>query len=135
MRDVSVADAMGASSAVPAVFAPMRLPEAGCLVDGGVANILPVDLLLAYGERNVVAIDIGEPYSPPMCQSLFEIASHSLSVMSDHLKECTTRGERLLIRPKLPDEAGLFTFDLMEECLEAGYRAARELIDVIRALA
>ncbi|MEG2204548.1 MAG: patatin-like phospholipase family protein, partial [Oscillospiraceae bacterium] len=50
VRDAALADAIHASSAVPAVFAPVLLGDC-CLVDGGVANVLPVDLLLAYGER------------------------------------------------------------------------------------
>ncbi|MEG2204547.1 MAG: patatin, partial [Oscillospiraceae bacterium] len=74
------------------------------------------------------------PYASPLGDSLFEIASHSLTVMSARLKDCVVRGERLLIRPALPDDAGLFTFGLMEECVDAGYRAAKELIPIIRAL-
>lgn len=133
VRDAAIADVMLASSAVPAVFAPVRLGDCR-LVDGGVANVLPVDLLLAHGERNVIAIDIAEDYATPLDSSLFEVASHSFTIMSSRLRRCAAQGERLLIQPKLPEEAGLFTFSLMEACVEAGYRAARELVPVIAAL-
>ncbi len=112
MRRRFVADAMGASSAVPAVFAPMRcLRQAACRRRR--VRTSPVDLLLAYGERNVVAIDIGEPYSPPMCPRVFfEIASHSLSVLSEHLKECNRRARSVLLIAQSCRRGRLFTFDL-----------------------
>jgi NTE family protein len=132
--DGTVADAILASCSVPAVFSPVRR-DAMRLVDGGVTNILPVDLLLAFGERTVIAIDLAEDYASPLGDSLFEVASHSLTIMSSRLRECTVQGERLRIRPKLPPEAGLFTFDLMERCVEAGYLAARELLPLIAELA
>jgi len=35
---------------------------------------------------------------------------------------------------RLPQKAGLFTFDQIGPCIEAGYRAAKELTGVIGAL-
>lgn len=127
-------DAIYASCCVPVVFTP-PMPSNGLLVDGGVADNLPVDLLLACDAPNIIAVDISENYAPVNGEGIFEIASHSLSVMSRRLSDCTVRGERLLIRPKLPEDAGLFTFSLMGECIEAGYAAAKELTDLIHILA
>lgn len=131
--EMPIAEAIMASCSVPAVFAPVRSGEQR-LVDGGVTNILPVDLLLAYGMRTVIAIDLAEDYASPLGDSLFEVASHSFTIMSSRLRECMVQGERLLIRPKLPPEAGLFTFGLMEQCVEAGYHAVMELLPLIREL-
>ena len=133
--DIPLADAIAASCCVPAVFAPRRI-GGGLLVDGGVTDNLPVDLLLARDLPHcpVVAIDVSSEYAPPEGECLFDIASHSLSMMSRRLRDCTVRGEQLLCRPRLPREAGLFSFDQIGPCIEAGYRAARELTGVIGAL-
>ena len=48
------------------------------LVDGGVTDILPVNLLQAAGIRDVLAVDIGGDYEAPSDHSVMEVASHSL---------------------------------------------------------
>lgn len=132
-QDVLLYEAIYASCCVPVIFTPPTTMN-GVLVDGGVTDNLPVNLLLACDAPNIIAVDISENYAPVEGEGIFEIASHSLSVMSRRLRDCTVQGERLLIRPKLPEEAGLFTFSLMSECIAAGYTATRELTDLIHAL-
>ena len=122
---------MMASSSVPAVFCPQRIGEY-CLVDGGVTNNLPVDLLIEAGERRVIAVDIGADYQMPHDHSIVEIVSHSFSIMSRDLKDCKSRGELLLLNPELPQGAGLLTFDRMEECMEAGYIYTKRMIPAVR---
>ncbi len=133
-HDALLYEAIYASCCVPVIFTPPRAMN-GVLVDGGVTENLPVNLLLACDAPNIIAVDISENYAPVNGEGIFEIASHSLSAMSRRLRDCTVRGERLLIRPKLPEDAGLFTFSLMSDCIEAGYTAARELTGLIDALA
>lgn len=111
---------MAASSSVPAVFAPRRLGTY-CLVDGGVTNNLPVDLLVAAGESCVIAVDIGTEYEAPEEVSLIEVATHSYSIMSRELKDCRSSGEVLLLKPRLQAGTGLLDFSGMEECMRQGY--------------
>lgn len=125
------AEVMRASSAVPAIFQPKEM-GCCCLVDGGVTNVLPVDLLIATGEKNVIAVDIGGRYKMPEKKNIFEVASHSFNIMSSCLKELTSQGERLLLKPPLPDYAGLLTFEYAVECMQAGYDYTKNLIPVIQ---
>lgn len=113
-------DIMMASSSVPGVFRPMKM-GGFCLVDGGVTNNLPVDLLIEAGVNKVVAVDIGSGYEMLEEECVFEILSHSFSIMSENLKECRSQGEICLLRPQITDKAGLLTFHYMEECMEAAY--------------
>lgn len=129
----ALCDAIYSSCCVPVIFSPLK--GQSIMVDGGVADNLPVDLLHAVGAQNIIAVDISQSYVPAANSSLFETASCSLAVMSKRLSDCYVRGERLLIKPKLPENAGLFSFGLMEECVQAGYAAAKELIPLISALA
>lgn len=131
--DGPVCEAVRASAAFPAVFFPVQR-EALCLTDGGAADNLPVDLLLAAGERRVLAVDVAEAYHPPEHDNLIEIASHALTIMSTRLKEHMTTGERFLLHPTLPEEAGLLTFREMPACMEAGYESAKRQLPVLRAL-
>lgn len=129
--DISLCNVMMASSSVPAVFRPQVIGDY-CLVDGGVTNNLPVNLLKAAGEKNVLAVDIGESYDMSEKDTIIEVASHSISIMSSLLKECTSSCEKLLIQPDLPKEAGLLTFNYMIDCMEAGYECAKKLTREIK---
>ncbi len=131
--DVLLSEAMRASIAVPTVFCPKQIGNL-YLVDGGVTDILPVNLLLASGEANVLAVDISEQYKQLKNQNILEIASRSLSIMSNRLKECASEGEKLLLTPSLPEDIGLLSFGRMEECMEAGYETTRKVLPAIKSL-
>lgn len=119
-QEGTLGEIMMASSSVPTVFAPRRI-EDYWLVDGGVTNNLPVDLLIAAGEPCVIAVDIGTEYDAPDDRSIIDVASHSFSVMSRELKDCRSSGEQLLLKPRLHAGAGLLNFSCMEECMKQGY--------------
>lgn len=130
-KEGRLCEIMMASSSVPAVFCPRKIGNY-CLVDGGVTNNLPVDLMIAAGETCVIAVDIGADYEMPHDHSIIEIASHSFSIMSRDLKNCKSSGEILLLNPELKKGAGLLTFGKMEECMEEGYRYTWKMIPEIR---
>ena len=124
-------EAMMAGASVPAIFAPRKLGRY-FLVDGGVTDILPVNLLQAAGIRDVMAVDIGGDYEAPSDHSVMEVASHSFSIMSGRLKDCASTGEVLLLKPPLSSKAGLLTFELRGECMERGYEYTRKMLPQIR---
>lgn len=124
-------EAMMAGASVPAIFAPRTLGRY-LLVDGGVTDILPVNLLQAAGIRDVLAVDIGGDYEAPSDRSVMEVASHSFSIMSGRLKDCASTGEVLLLKPPLSSKAGLLTFELMGECMERGYEYTRKMLPQIQ---
>lgn len=128
---VRLCDAMMASSSVPAVFRP-RIIGNYCLVDGGVTNNLPVDLLIAAGEKNVLAVDIGVDYEMPHDDSIIEISSHSFTIMSSCLKDCMSSGELLLLKPPLRKGTGLLTFEFMCDCMEEGYQYTKKIMPRIK---
>lgn len=130
-QEGTLGEIMMASSSVPAVFAPRRMGDYW-LVDGGVTNNLPVDLLIAAGESCVIAVDIGTEYDAPEDRSVMEVASHSFSIMSRELKDCRSSGEQLLLKPKICAGGGLLDFSCMEECMELGYHYTRGKLAEIR---
>lgn len=58
LRGGSTLDAVRASIALPGIFTPVRRDDA-LLVDGGLANPVPVSLARALGADIVVAVDLG----------------------------------------------------------------------------
>jgi len=54
----SIAQALRASMAVPGVFTPVTI-DGKLLVDGGITNNLPVDVVRQMGAEIVIAVDIG----------------------------------------------------------------------------
>lgn len=122
---------MMASASVPAVFHP-RYMDDYCLVDGGVTYNLPSDLLVAAGEPLVIAVDLGLGYEMPRQDSVLEIASHSFSIMSERLKECSSQQELMLLNPSLPKEAGLLNFEAMTECMNIGYQYGKTMAQKVK---
>ncbi len=130
---IPISEAMRASMAVPVVFQP-KIIDGMCLVDGGVTDVLPVDLLIAAGEKNVLAVDLAGEYEAPKKQNIIDISTHSLSIMSTRLKLGSSHGEKLLLNPHLPTESGLLDFEQMEEYMTVGYEVTKSNLPAIKAL-
>ncbi len=131
--DVLLAEACCASAAVPIAFRPRKSGKL-MLLDGGLTDNLPVSLLAAAGETNILAVDISEDYEPPEDENIIEIASHSLSIMGRRLRQCSSTGERVLLKPKLPDNAKFLDFSHMTRCMQAGYEATKNMLPVLRTM-
>lgn len=130
-RQGGLCEIMMASASVPAVFSPRQLGPYR-LVDGGVTNNLPVDLMITAGERCVVGVDIGSEYDPPRDSSIVETSFCSFSLMSRALKDCRSSGEKLLLTPRLDVGAGLLDFGSMPASMERGYEETRKQMPEIR---
>ncbi|HAN44871.1 MAG TPA: hypothetical protein DCP97_05705 [Ruminococcaceae bacterium] len=128
---VCLAEVMRASAAVPGVFRPKYIGDY-CLVDGGVTNILPVDLLSAFCNQKIIAIDISEQYNAPEHGNIFEITTHSYELMRLRLIDCLYQHHGFLIRPPLPENAGLLTFEYMVECMNIGYDTVSRIMPAIK---
>jgi NTE family protein len=131
--DARLSAAMRASSAVPAFFEPVET-DGLCLVDGGVTDVVPVDLLIAAGEPNVLGVDVSNNTPLSGAANIFDVCSHSLSILMSCLSEYRASGEKLMLTPPLPDTAWILTFDQMLACMDAGYRETKNQMPVIKKL-
>lgn len=130
-RSGKLSQIVRASAAVPGIFQPVEWQDCN-LVDGGVKNNLPVDLLAATGEKNILAVDVGCPYEKPKDRSIVEVLTHSFAIMGEALKDCTADGERLLLKPEIPEEVGLLSFECMPDCMERSYRYTKRKMPQIK---
>ncbi len=131
--DVRLSEAMRASCAVPAYFRP-KMTDGMCLVDGGVTDVVPVDLLIAAGEQRVLGVDVSANYPLDRNANFIEISNQSLSVLMACLSEYRASGEKLMLIPKLPEAAGLLTFDQMLQCMDVGYEETKKSIPLIKSI-
>ena len=122
-----------ASCSIPGIFAPKSI-NGMALVDGGLTNNLPVDLLMYSGVKKVIGVDITSKYSPPSMVNIMETIASSFRIMGITLRNCTSKNEILMLTPPLPDYANLFCFKCMNESMEIGYDYTIKNLSEIRSL-
>lgn len=119
-----------ASAAYPGLLAPVER-EGRLLFDGGVLDNLPVDAARFLGALEVYAVDVtperGVEEAP---KNLLALARRAVDLMQLHLTSVrlTLYAPEVYVRPALPG-VGLEDFRRLEEIVEAGRRAAREVLD------
>lgn len=131
LSDVSVADAVYASCALPGFYPPGAIGGRLC-VDGGVLDNLPVSIA-GRGMDAVIAVDTGtsdlEPENDIATAGFASIYVRAATTMMHALQLAPfgtwTRPPMILIRPKV-NHIGWFSFSHTDELLEAGYAAAMD---------
>jgi NTE family protein len=126
-----LSDAMRASSAIPVVFQPVEL-QGRLLVDGGMSNNLPVDVVRAMGVDLVIAVDPSTRLEKQdRLSSLVEIMNQSISLP---VRRETERQAALADIVIAPDTAAysFAAFERIDEIIGVGEDAARAALPLIR---
>jgi NTE family protein len=132
----SLAQAMRASMSVPGGFAAVEI-DGKLLVDGGVANNLPISVVREMCADIVIAVDISTPLEEPeKVRSIFSITNQLIGFLTRRNTEqqIATLGERdLLIVPDLGD-IGTGDFSRSGEAVPTGTVAADKVRGRLAAL-
>ena len=91
--------AIRASIAIPVVFKPIII-DGKRLVDGGVTNNLPIDVLRKMGARRIVGVDLG--YNGQLrsdVDNIIEIGSQALDIMAYQITSFKSYGADYILRP------------------------------------
>jgi len=126
----SVADAMRASMAIPGIFAP-ALNNGMWLVDGGVVQFLPVELLREFRPDVIIAVDLRQPRTPGRIPSLTDIAWLSFDIATERDLEEQLALADVVIRPDLSGLTGT-DFGRTGELVRRGMNAARQALPELR---
>ncbi|HAK60425.1 MAG TPA: hypothetical protein DCO77_08595 [Nitrospiraceae bacterium] len=124
-------DAIRASAAIPILFAPVKL-KGRLLVDGGIANNLPVSVAKAMGSDIVIAVDASaKPISKENLTSLFSVMSQTITLQ---VQRGARREAALADIVILPDTSAysFSDFPKIKEIVVTGERAARAALPAIR---
>jgi NTE family protein len=150
-REGPVLDAVRATIAVPGLFAPLER-EGQLLVDGGLMDNLPVDVVRQMGADVVIAVDIttDQQAVAGVMQELhsrrfildglvdvMDVAWRSIVLLTNEVNRRVLEENppNLLIRPTLPAGITALTgFTRAAEAIAAGEKAATEVLPQIRHL-
>lgn len=129
--------AMRASSSIPSAFAPVKW-DGKLLVDGGVADNLPVAVVKLMGADRVIAVDISTHlYQKEELTNLLVIADQLTTLMTRSNTERSLErlgGQDVLIVPELGDITTT-SFTLSMQAIEPGEKATRDAQDKLAHLA
>lgn len=124
----NLATAVRASMSIPGVYAPVKL-EGRLLVDGGIANNLPVSVAREMGADIIIAIDITDALvSSDELQEAFSVFRQLTTIMTRRNtdQQLDLLGENdVLIRPDLKDYGSADFYDA-PALFELGAAGARE---------
>ena len=130
----SLATAMRATMSLPLVFPPVER-DGALLVDGGMMNNVPADVVRAMGARRVIAINVGDLSDRvEINQSLFAVAGASLDAMMRANTKQTIRQADIIIEVPLA-EFGSLDWRKSKALIAEGYKAAEAMRDRLLPLA
>jgi NTE family protein len=135
LRDGLLCDAVVASTSVPGVFSPVA-HDGQILIDGGVVDKLPVDVVIDMGAEAVIAVDTGAPVDQDISTCLAallqsqRITSNQLTNMQ--LVQAAERldGRLIVIQPDV-GWIRMFDFEHASEAIQAGREAVQAHLDAI----
>ena len=133
-RTGSIVDTVGASMAIPGLAPPVSR-ESQLLVDGGVLNNLPVDVMVADEPGPVVAVDVMRRLDAagvdlregPLLPTIVETLSRATVLGSVERAEANRALAHVLIAPDVQD-IPLRGFRNLDRAVDAGRRAAEQAL-------
>ena len=134
----NLALAMRASMSIPGVFKPVVM-DGRVLVDGGLANQVPVDVVRAMGADIVIAVDVSTPlYKLDEGASLFAIVdqiSGFMTVGSARSQVETLGADDILILPPLGNQVSTSEFEKLDLAMKIGEQGMDAIRPRLAALA
>jgi NTE family protein len=123
--------AVRASSAVPAVFQPVRVGERE-YVDGGLVAPVPVRQTRGLGANFVIAVDISsDPEGNPSADT-FQILMQTFAIMGKSINTLALKEADVLVRPALSGVKSA-DFGARLRSIDAGRAAMRAMLPTLKA--
>ncbi|MGH8822501.1 MAG: patatin-like phospholipase family protein [Rhodoferax sp.] len=124
--------AVRASSAVPAIFEPVRIAGHD-YVDGGLVAPVPVDYARQMGAELVIAVDISSSPEANPTNDTLQILLQTFAIMSKSINRYELRDADLVVRPDLNGVTSA-DFAARRRAIEAGRVAMQRLLPRLRQL-
>ena len=130
-RRGNTGSAVRASSAVPAVFQPVRIGERE-FVDGGLVAPVPVRQVREMGANFVVAVDISSDPEGNPAGDTFQILMQTFAIMGKSINALALREADMVVRPPLSGVKSA-DFSARRRSIEAGRAAMQALLPQLRS--
>lgn len=123
--------AVRASSAVPAVFQPVKI-GAHEYVDGGLVSPVPVRFAHQMGADVVVAVDISSAPENNQAADTFQVLLQTFAIMGKSINNFELREAQIIVRPVLTGMKSA-DFSVRGKAIEAGRGAMLAALPQLRA--
>jgi NTE family protein len=123
--------AVRASSAVPAVFQPVKISGRE-YVDGGLVSPVPVRAARSMGAELVIAVDISSPPDSNLAGGTLEILMQTFSIMGKSINSLELKDADVVVRPALLGVSSS-DFSARKRSIEAGRQAMLQALPQLRA--
>jgi NTE family protein len=123
--------AVRASSAVPAVFQPVKIGERE-YVDGGLVSPVPVRYARQMGAELVIAIDISSPPDGNPTGDSFRLLMQTVAIMMRSINHLELREADIVLRPALVGVASA-DFNSRVRAIRAGREVATQMLGELKA--
>ncbi len=123
--------AVRASSAVPAVFQPVRISGRD-YVDGGLVSPVPVRAARQMGAELVIAVDISNAPENNPAGGTLEVLLQTFSIMSKSINYFELKEADVVVRPALMGVSSA-DFGARKRSIEAGRQAMQQVMPQLRA--
>ncbi len=130
-RRGDIGTAVRASSAVPAVFEPVRIGTHE-YVDGGLVAPVPVHFARQMGAEFVIAVDISSPPAGNPTSDVMDMLLQTFAIMGQTINGFELRDADVVVRPAM---AGLSSADFTARmrAIRAGREAALRALPALKA--
>jgi NTE family protein len=125
------ATAVRASSAVPALFLPVRIAGRD-YVDGGLVSPVPVRYARQMGAELIIAVDISDAPENNAASDTLQVLLQTFSIMSKSINTFELREAQVVVRPALLGVSSA-DFGARRSAIEAGRAAMRAALPQLRA--
>lgn len=125
LKDGSLGSAMRATMSIPGVFPPVER-DGKVLVDGGLVNNIPTDVMCEFQPDMIIAVDVGTPLGDlESISSIVGILGQSITVMTINNDRQNLRLADIIIAPDLGKISAL-DFVGLDNIADVGFRAAEK---------
>jgi len=131
LKEGDVVEAIRASMSIPMVLAPVRSGEYR-LIDGGVADNIPIELARDLGAEMVIAVDVrSKLYEPNELKNMLTVADQVINILINASREEVLDDADIVIAPDFREEQGENPEDAAT-AIRRGYQATTALLDSIK---
>lgn len=123
--------AVRASSAVPAVFLPVKIGTHE-YVDGGLVAPIPASYARAMGAELVIAVDISSAAEGNLTGDTLQVLLQTFAIMGKNINRHELLSADIVVRPALPGLKGT-DFGARRRIIEAGRTAMLQLLPQLKA--
>ena len=124
--------AVRASSAVPAIFQPVKFGGRE-YVDGGLVSPVPVRAARKMGAELIIAVDISTPPEASAASGTLEILLQTFTIMGKSISTIELKDADVLVRPALQGVSSA-DFGARKRSIEAGRQAMLAALPQLRTL-